>query len=112
VQTFSGIASSVTLGLMLVSHYAQVGPYITVTNFESQNFSGGTFFSGGLMLAFRPDRNRHVDLPPPPPTYAPPPYAPPPYAPPPYAPPPPMYPQPQQPTPQPQPAPAPAPVPQ
>ena len=112
VQEFSGIASSVTLGLMLVTRYAQVGPYMTVTNFESQQFSGGTFFSGGLMLAIRPDRNRHE--PPPPPPYTPPPYpyAPQPYAPPPYAPPP-MYPQPQQPAPPqpapPQPAPAPAP---
>ena len=108
VQKFTGIASSVTFGLMLTSRIGQFGPYITLTNFESQDFSGGTFFSGGLMLAFRPDRNRHVE----PPAYAPPPYAPPP----------PMYPQPQpypqQPQPypqqlqpypqQPQPAPAPA----
>jgi hypothetical protein len=104
VQTFSGIASSATFGLMLVGRFAQFGPYITVTNFESEQFSGGTFASGGLMLAFRPDRSRPKEPPPPPPPV----YAPPPYAPPPYAPPPPMYPQPA-PAPAPQPAPAPAP---
>ena len=92
VQTFTGIASSATLGLMLVGRFAQFGPYITVTNFESSQFSGGTFASGGLMLAFRPDRSRPKE--PPPPPYTPPPYTPGPYAPPPYAPPPPMYPQP------------------
>lgn len=101
VQKFTGLASSVTFGLMLVSRVGQFGPYITVTNFESQDFSGGTFFSGGLMLAIRPDRNRHVEPPPPPPAYTPPPYAPPPYGAP-----PPMYPQPQpQPSPYPQPQP-------
>jgi hypothetical protein len=107
VQTFTGIASSATLGLMFVGRFAQFGPYITVTNFESEQFSGGTFASGGLMLAFRPDRSR--PKPPPPPPYTPPPYAPAPYAPPPYAPPPPMYPQPQPApmSPQPQPTPAP-----
>jgi hypothetical protein len=95
VQKFTGIASSLTFGLMLVSHVGQFGPYVTLTNFESQDFSGGTFASFGLMLAIRPDRNRHADVPPPA-------YTPPPYAPPPYAAPPPMYPQ--------QPAPAPAPA--
>ena len=108
VQKFTGIASSLTFGVMLVSHAAEFGPYITVTNFESQDFSGGTFASGGLMLAIRPDRNRHVEPPPP--------YTPPPYAPPPYQAPPPMYPQqpqpyPQQPQPYPQPAPQPQPAP-
>ena len=108
VQKFTGLASSVTFGLMFVSRVAQIGPYITLTNFESQDFSGGFFASGGLMLAIRPDRNRHVE--PPPPAYTPPPYAPPPYAAP-----PPMYPQPAPPQPMPpqpapsQPAPAPAP---
>jgi hypothetical protein len=106
VQKFTGFASSATLGLMFVGRYAQFGPYITVTNFESQEFSGGFFTSGGVMLAFRPDRSRPKE-PPPPPPYTPPPYAPA-YAPPPYAPPPPMYPQPAPPQPvppQPQPAP-------
>lgn len=91
-QKFTGLASSVTFGLMLVSPIGQFGPYITLTNYESQDFSGGFFASGGVMLAFRPDRNRHIE--PPPPAYTPPPYAPSPYAPPPYAAPPPMYPQP------------------
>jgi hypothetical protein len=90
-QKFTGLASSVTFGLMLVSPIGQFGPYITLTNYESQDFSGGFFASGGLMLAIRPDRNRHVE---PPPAYTPPPYAPPPYGAP-----PPMY--PQQPAPQP-----------
>ena len=95
VQKFTGLASSATFGLMFVSRVGQFGPYVTVTNFESQEFSGGFFASGGLMFAFRPDRNRHE---PPPPAYTPPPYAPPP----------PMYPQPQYPQPYPpQPAPAP-----
>jgi hypothetical protein len=104
VQTFTGLASSVTFGLMLVGRFAQIGPYVTVTNFESQQFSGGFFASGGVMLSLRPDRSRPKE--PPPPAYAPP-YAPPPYAPPPYAPPPPMYPQPAPMPPQPAPAPAP-----
>ena len=108
VQKFTGIASSITFGVMLTSRIAEFGPYVTVTNFESEQFSGGFFASGGLMLAFRPDRNRHVE----PPAYAPPPYAAPP----------PMYPQQPQPYPQqpqpypqqpqpypPQPAPTPAP---
>lgn len=89
-QKFTGLASSVTFGLMIVSAVGQFGPYVTLTNYESQEFSGGFFASGGLMLAIRPDRNRHVEPPPPP------------YTPPPYAPPPPMYPAPQ-------PAPPPAP---
>ncbi|MBV8757002.1 MAG: hypothetical protein JO257_07000 [Deltaproteobacteria bacterium] len=109
VQKFTGLASSVTFGLMFVSRIGQFGPYVTLTNFESQDFSGGTFPSGGLMFAFRPDRNRHE---PPPPAYTPPPYA----APPPMYPqqpyPPPGQPYPQQPQPYPAPAPAPAPAPQ
>jgi hypothetical protein len=87
VQKFTGLASSATFGLMFVSRVGQFGPYVTLTNFESQDFSGRTFPSGGLMFAFRPDRNRHEPPPPPP-------YTPPPYAPPPYGAPPPMYPQP------------------
>jgi len=105
VQKFTGLASSATFGVMLVGRHAQFGPYISVTNFESQEFSGGFFASGGLMLAFRPDRDRPKE---PPMPYAAPP---PPYAPPPYAPPPPMYPQPQPYPPQPAPAPAPEPAP-
>lgn len=92
VQTFSGLASSATFGVMLVGRYAQFGPYVTVTNFESQQFSGAFTASGGLMLSFRPDRSRPHDLPPP----TPPPYAPPPPMypqQPPYQPPPPPYPQ-------------------
>ena len=97
-QKFTGLASSVTVGLMFVSPFGEFGPYATVTNYESQQFSGGFFASGGLMLAIRPDRNRHVE-PPPPPAYTPPPYAPPP----------PMYPQQQPMYPPPGPAPAPPP---
>ncbi len=97
VQSFTGLASSATFGVMLVGRYAQFGPYVTLTNYESQQFSGAFFASGGLMLAFRPDRSH----PTPPPEQQ---YAPPPYAPPAYAPPPPMYPPPQ---PYPQPAPPP-----
>jgi hypothetical protein len=87
VQSFSGLASSATFGVMLVGRFAQFGPYVTLTNYESQQFSGAFVASGGLMLSFRPDRSRTPEPPPPPPAYAPPPYAPPPYAPP-----PPMYP--------------------
>jgi hypothetical protein len=81
IQRFKGIASSVTLGLMLVGNHIQFGPYATLTNFESEKFAGGFFASGGLMLAVRPDRNRPPPLPyvyAPPPGYAPPPYMPPP----------------------------------
>ena len=62
IQRFKGLASSVTFGLMFVGNQVQVGPYATLTNFESTNFSGGFIGSGGLMLAIRQDRNRpHVD---------------------------------------------------
>ncbi|MEP6863323.1 MAG: hypothetical protein ABJE66_22045 [Deltaproteobacteria bacterium] len=58
IQRFYGAASSATFALMFVGNSVQVGPYATFTNFESQQFKGGFFESGGLMLAFRPDRNR------------------------------------------------------
>jgi hypothetical protein len=58
IQRFYGAASSLTFGLMLVGDHVQFGPYATLTNFESQQFKGGFFPSGGLMLAFRPDRDR------------------------------------------------------
>lgn len=69
---FKGLASSVTFALMLVGNRAQFGPYVSVTNFVSDQFSGGTFASGGLMLAVRPDRSRVAQQPPPSPTSAPP----------------------------------------
>jgi hypothetical protein len=84
---FSGLASSVTGGVMFVGRHALIGPYLTATNFYSDRFdNSGWFVSGGLTFAIRPDRNRPV--PPPPPPYAPPPPSmeappPPPYAPPP-----------------------------
>jgi hypothetical protein len=84
IQRFYGAATSATFALMLVGDNVQFGPYATLTNFESQQFKGGFFPSGGLMLAFRPDRNK--PKPPDPylpgmatPTYAP--YTPPPPAP-------------------------------
>ena len=58
IQKFWGAASSATFALMLVGGNVQFGPYATLTNFESQQFKGGFFPSGGLMLAFRPDRNK------------------------------------------------------
>lgn len=58
VQRFYGAASSTTFGLMLVGDRVQFGPYATLTNFESEKFKGGFFPSFGLMLAFRPDRNK------------------------------------------------------
>ena len=61
VQRFTGFASSATVGLMFVRPRVELGPYITVTDFESQTFSGGRFVSGGLMIALRRDRS----LPPP-----------------------------------------------
>ncbi len=74
IQRFKGFASSATIGLMIVTNHAQFGPYLTATDFESENFSGGRFISGGVMLAIRPDRNRPP--PPPPQVMAPGPYAP------------------------------------
>jgi hypothetical protein len=75
---FVGLASSVTFGLPLVGERVQFGPYLTVTNFESDQFGGGWFTSGGLMLAARPDRNRPKRQPVTPPAYVPPPPFPPP----------------------------------
>ncbi len=77
VQRFFGAATSVTVALMFVSDFIQFGPYATFTNFESQQFKGGFFPSGGLMLSFRPDRSKpkQADNPYPPgaqpPNYAP-----------------------------------------
>jgi len=76
IQHFLGAATSATFALMLVGGNVQFGPYATLTNFESQQFKGGFFPSGGLMLAFRPDRNRPKPPDPYPPGMAPPPYAP------------------------------------
>jgi hypothetical protein len=55
---FRGLASSLTVGLMLTFDHVQLGPYFTITNFESERFSGAWFPTGGLMFAVRPDRNR------------------------------------------------------
>lgn len=55
---FMGLASSATLGIMMVTNSLQFGPYATITNFTSERFDGGWFPSYGLMLAIRPDRNR------------------------------------------------------
>jgi hypothetical protein len=69
---FSGLASSLTGGVMFVGSHALIGPYITATNFYSDRFdNSGWFVSGGIAFAIRPDRNRPA--PPPPPLYAPPP---------------------------------------
>ncbi len=84
---FKGVASSVTGGLMFVGKSALIGPYLTATNFYSDEFNNsGWFVSGGIVFAIRPDRNRErVEPPPPAPMYAPPtpmdPMAPPPAAP-------------------------------
>lgn len=77
---FTGFASSGTLGIMFVGKNATFGPYITATNFYSDQFNNsGWFVSGGLALAIRPDRNREPPPIPPAPTYGPPaPYGPPP----------------------------------
>ncbi len=82
---FKGEGSSLTAGLQLVGSSFVATPYVAVTNFQSETFSGGWFVSGGILLAFRRDRNRPADviqvLPPaqPAPGYYPPP---PPYQPP------------------------------
>jgi hypothetical protein len=56
---FRGLASSITAGVMFVGKHALAGPYLTATNFYSDQFdNSGWFVSGGLMLALRPDRNR------------------------------------------------------
>jgi hypothetical protein len=99
--TFRGLASSLTAGLMFVGKSALAGPYVTATNFYSDEFNNsGWFISGGLMFAIRPDRNRRpAEIPqappmaPPAPGYPPPAY-PPPASPPPTASPPPAYPPP------------------
>ena len=83
---FQGLASSLTGGVMFVGKHALIGPYVAATNFYSDRFdNSGWFFSGGLVFAIRPDRNRPTV--PPPTLYGPPP--PPPPAMPPPAPPPP-----------------------
>ncbi len=71
IQHFDGFATSGTIGLMLVGKSVQFGPYVTITNFESEHFSGATFVSGGLMVAFRPDRNPPAQVMPVVPNYAP-----------------------------------------
>jgi hypothetical protein len=58
VQRFTGAATSLTVAFMFVGDRVQFGPYATLTNFESEEFKGGFFPAGGLMLAFRPDRER------------------------------------------------------
>jgi len=83
--SFRGLGASATFGVMFVGRRLQAGPYVTVTSFTSERFSGGVFPSYGLMLAVRPDRNR-VKKPvmpatpyyPSPPRYEAPPHAPPP----------------------------------
>jgi len=55
---FNGEGSSLTAGLMLVGRSFLATPYVAVTNFQSQQFSGGWFVSGGVLFAFRRDRNR------------------------------------------------------
>jgi len=98
---FNGVASSITLGAMFVGDRVTAGPYLAVTNFYSDRFdNSGFFFSGGLMFAVRPDRNRK-----PAPVITQPLYGP---APPPGG----YYPQPYAPPMQPQPQPAPMPPPQ
>jgi len=74
VQKFKGISETVTLGFAFVSRFAQVTPYAAFTTFESEQFRSSFFVSGGIALAFRPDRNpRRPDAvpavyqPPPPP---------------------------------------------
>lgn len=82
---FKGVASSITFGVQFVGAQALVEPYLTATNFYSDRFDNSGFFvSGGVLVAFRPDRSRKkVDLNtmPPPGSYdpaTPAPYAPPP----------------------------------
>jgi hypothetical protein len=57
IQHFKGLTSSATFALMLVGRHVQFGPYVTGTNFESQEFAGAWLGSFGLMLAIRPDRD-------------------------------------------------------
>lgn len=104
---FNGLASSITVGGMFVGDRVTAGPYLAVTNFYSDRFdNSGFFFSGGLMFAVRPDRNRKRDPVIMQPVYGPPPggYYPQPYGP--------MQPQPAPPLPAPRPTePAPPPPP-
>ena len=97
-DTYDGLSTSATIGLMFQLGSIQLGPYATGTVFRSDVFSSDFFPSGGLMLSYRPDRyaptaaapTLYVPTPAPPPQpYAAPPaqpYAPPPAQP--YAPPP------------------------
>jgi hypothetical protein len=57
IERFKGLTSSATFALMLVGQHVQFGPYVTGTNFESQEFAGAWLGSFGLMLAIRPDRD-------------------------------------------------------
>ena len=65
--TYRGLASSVTAGMLLTGRSVVAGPYLTATNFYSDEFNNsGWFVSGGLLLALRPDRNRPREPDPPP----------------------------------------------
>jgi hypothetical protein len=59
---FKGEGSSLTAGIQLVGSHFVATPYVAVTNFQSETFSGGWFVSGGILLAFRRDRNRAPDV--------------------------------------------------
>jgi hypothetical protein len=74
--TYNGLSASATLGLMFQLGPMQVGPYVTGTMFQSDVFTSNFFPSGGLMMAYHPDRYNQPAAPPaqqyaPPPVYAP-----------------------------------------
>jgi hypothetical protein len=55
-QDFTGFSGSLTAGAMFQIGSVQFGPYVAVTYFTSEEFSGRTFASGGLSIQYRPDR--------------------------------------------------------
>jgi hypothetical protein len=57
-QSFTGLASSATLGLMFQLGALQLGPYGSATFFKSADYGGAGFFSLGLALGFRRDTRR------------------------------------------------------
>ncbi|HTL31644.1 MAG TPA: hypothetical protein VL326_00890 [Kofleriaceae bacterium] len=75
--SFNGFASSITFAVEFTGRQAVFAPYLTATNFYSDRFNNSGFFiSGGVMVAFRKDRNQPELVVPPstPPAYGPQPY--------------------------------------
>jgi hypothetical protein len=75
--SFTGLGSSITLGVTFVAGNMQITPFGALTYFASQSVEGSGYWSVGISFAARPDKAAR------PPTFAPVPMAPPPSYPPP-----------------------------